>query len=49
MIPEVKMPSVNIGPRNVCMFMVKRNGTTSLVAKTGRLLDIPGRSSVMAI
>ena len=48
-IPEVRIPSVNIGPRKVCMFRVRRKGTTSLVAHTGRLLDIPGRSSVMAI
>lgn len=34
-IPEVKMPSVKMGPKNVCMFGVKRNGTTSLVAKMG--------------
>ena len=35
MMPDAKMPSVQMGPTKVCMFGVKRKGTTSLVAKTG--------------
>lgn len=41
-IPDVKMPSVNIVPKKFYMFGVRRKGTTSLVAKTGLCLRIPG-------
>lgn len=34
-IPDASTPSVKIGLMKVCIFGVKRNGTTSLVAKTG--------------
>lgn len=34
-IPDTRMPSVNIGPKKCCIFGVSRNGTTSFEAYTG--------------
>lgn len=41
MIPDVRIPSVKKCPKNPCIFGVRRNGTTSLVAKTGTWLETP--------
>jgi hypothetical protein len=35
MMPVVNNPSVNTGPKNLCIFGVKRKGTASLDANTG--------------
>lgn len=35
MMPVANNPSVNTGPKNLCIFGVKRKGTASLDANTG--------------
>jgi hypothetical protein len=45
-IPEVKIPSVNIGPKKFCILGVSRKGTTSVVANNGRFPDMPEETIV---
>lgn len=49
MMPDVRIPSVKRGPRNLCMFGVNRKGTASFDAKTGACPETPGSSSLIAI
>jgi len=41
-IPDVKTPSVKMGPKKFCIFGVKRKGTASFEANIGAWLATPG-------
>ena len=45
-IPDVKMPSVNIVPKKFCMLGVSRKGTTSVVANSGKFPEMPEETIV---
>jgi len=44
--PDVRIPSVNAGPKKFCMFGVKRKGTASFDAKIGAWFAIPSDKDI---
>lgn len=48
MMPDVRIPSVKMGPKKFCRFGVRRKGTTSFVANIGSCCDIPEKHQAVA-